>query len=118
MKKLVGLTAIALLSTAISSNADTVVKEVPDTKPGQIFGGVVGFMVGSIGGPLGALAGGGISWLTGGEIQQASGLAGRAYEVEKVDGSLEIVRSPNQQWQPGDEVRIENERLVAFEQES
>ena len=71
-------------------------------------------MVGSIGGPLGALAGGSLSWFAGGKIQQASGVHGKAYEVEKEDGSLVVIRSPNKQWQPGDKVRIENARLVAM----
>lgn len=114
MKKLFGFIAVALLSAALSSHADTVVKELPDVKPGQFFGGVFGFMVGSLGGPVGALAGGSISWFAGGKIQEASGVTGRAYEVEKDDGSLTVVRSPNQQWQPGDKVRIENARLVAI----
>ena len=114
MKKLIAMTAIVLLSSAITSHGDTVVKKLPDTKPGQLLGGVLGLMVGSIGGPLGALAGGSLSWFAGGKIQQASGVHGKAYEVKKEDGSLVVIRSPNKQWQPGDKVRIENARLVAM----
>ncbi|WP_288355462.1 hypothetical protein [uncultured Cycloclasticus sp.] len=114
MKNIARLTLVISLSFALSCHADTVIKELPDTKPGKIFGGALGFMIGAISGPAGALAGGGISWFAGGKIHQASGVTGRAYEVKKDDGSLTIIRSPNQQWQPGDKVRIENARLVAI----
>lgn len=102
-----------LLSLSLTCQADTVVHALPDKKPGQVFGGMLGFMIGSIGGPVGAIVGGGSAWLAGGKFQEVSGITGKAYGVERKDGSLVIVRSPNRHWQAGDKVRIVNQRLVA-----
>jgi hypothetical protein len=102
----------AAISLSLVCQADTVVKEVPDTTPGKSFGGVTGLMVGSVGGPLGAVAGAGIGLLSGGKIQALLGLSGRAYEVESEDGSRRTVRSPNQQWESGDKVQVVGRRLV------
>jgi outer membrane lipoprotein SlyB len=76
---------------------------------------MTGFMVGATGGPLGAIAGAGIGWLFGGEVQKTTGLTGKAYRVRRTDGSEVVVRSPGRSWSAGDRVRIVNNRLVADE---
>ncbi len=101
------------LSLSLVCQADTVVKEVPDNTPGNGFGGAIGLMVGSIGGPVGAVAGAGLGAVIGGKIQAVLGVSGRAYQVELDDGSRKNVRSPNQQWEPGDKVQIIGRRLAA-----
>lgn len=113
MKKRNNIVVVLVYSLSLSCQAGTVVRELPDTKPGQVFGGTLGFMVGAIAGPLGALAGGGLSWLAGGKLQETSGISGLAYEIQNEDGSLAVIRSPNQRWQSGDRVSIVNGRLIA-----
>jgi outer membrane lipoprotein SlyB len=98
------------------SRADTVVAEVPDTLPGQGFGGVSGFMAGAVaGGPVGAAIGAGFGWLAGGETWQATGVSGQAYRVVQEDGREVTVRSPGQTWSVGDRVHIVGGRLVVAE---
>lgn len=109
MRKIL-LSAALVLATGVQ--ADIVVREVPDTAPGKGYGGVTGLMVGSVGGPLGAVVGVGVGLLLGGEAQEVLGLEGKAYEVRAFDGSLRTVRSPNQIFEPGDEVVIQNGRLI------
>ena len=101
-----------VLSLSLACQADTVVKEVPDNTPGKGFGGAIGLMIGSVGGPLGAVAGAGLGLVAGGKIQALFGISGRAYEVESEDGLRKTVRSPNQQWESGDKVQIVGRRLV------
>jgi hypothetical protein len=68
---------------------------------------------GAAGGPLGALIGGGISWYAGQAAQESVGLSGRAYEVDDDTGELRVVRSPNSEWEVGDEVVERGRRLAA-----
>lgn len=114
MKKMTAFMLISLTLHAASVHADTVVEEVPDTLPGEGFGGFSGFMAGAAaGGPIGALVGAGVGWLGGRAIQGGSGLEGTAYRVKRGDGSEKIVRSPKRRFSPGDRVQIVSSRLVA-----
>jgi outer membrane lipoprotein SlyB len=104
----------AMLLSAGLTQADTVIKEVPDTLPGKSFGGLSGFMAGAAaGGPVGAAIGAGLGWLAGGETQKATGLSGKAYRVAREDGSEITIRSHARTWSAGDRVRIVGGRLVA-----
>lgn len=95
------------------ANADTVIEEVTDTLPGKSFGGLTGFMAGATAGPFGALAGAGIGALGGALFQRETGISGRAYKVEKDDGTHAVVRSPGRSWSKGDQVEVVGDRLVA-----
>jgi len=114
MKKLGISLLVAMVLQAGTVNADTVIKEVPDTLPGKGFGGISGFMTGAAaGGPIGAIIGIGLGWLGGGAIQEAAGSAGKGYHVRREDGSETVIRSPNHEFSPGDRVKIVGNRLVA-----
>jgi len=103
-----------MLLNAGLTQADTVIKEVPDTLPGRSFGGLSGFMAGAAaGGPVGAAIGAGLGWLVGGETQKGTGLSGKAYRVAREDGSEITVRSPGRSWTVGDRVHVVGGRLVA-----
>lgn len=114
LKRLVAI-SVLLTSTLASVHADTITGEALDTMPGKGVGSLSGFLMGGFvsGGPLGALLGGGLGWLLGDKTQAAAGLGDTAYRVEKANGEVVIVRSPNKAWSVGDEVRIVGKRLVA-----
>jgi outer membrane lipoprotein SlyB len=100
-----------LAALSIQAGADTVIGEEKDHTPGRGFGTLTGIMVGAIGGPLGAVAGAAAGWYAGEAIQKGSGLSGRAYRVRDESGKEQVVRSPNQAWQAGDQVSVRNGRL-------
>ena len=105
-----------LLSCAGVVNAGQVVEPVPDTLPGKGFGGLTGFMVGAaVGGPIGAVALGlGSAW-AGGKVQEATGLHGTAYLVERADGKQVVVRAPGQEFSAGDKVDVVGARMTRQE---
>lgn len=104
----------SILFKAGVAHADTVIGEVPDTLPGQGFGGLSGLMAGAAaGGPVGAAIGAGLGWLVGGETQRATGLSYPAYRVSDDAGRVTTVRSPGRIWSAGDRVRVVRGRLVA-----
>jgi len=115
MKQAIGLALAGALLASTTAYADTVTGEVLDTMPGKGVAGVSGFLVGGFasGGPAGALVGGVLGWILGDTTQQALGVGDTAYRVETADGKEVVVRSPNQSWATGDEVRIVGNRLVA-----
>lgn len=111
-----------LISAALSlpnlGYAGVVVGEETDTTLGKGVGGWAGVLIGgAAGGPLGALAAGFAGAWGGGEVQEASGKGSTAYRVQRDDGTVVTVRSPNQTWQTGDQVDIIGNRLVASEQQ-
>lgn len=106
------LITAALISPGLA-NAGVVVAEEADTTLGKGVGGWAGVLIGgAAGGPLGALAVGVAGAWAGGELQEGTGQSGRAYRVELDDGSEKVVRSPKQQWNRGDQVKIVGNRLV------
>ena len=114
MQKRRVLIIVTILLNAGVAHADTVIGEVPDTLPGNGFGGLSGFMVGAAaGGPVGAAIGAGLGWLVGGATLQATGLSDPAYRVSDAAGRVTTVRSPGRNWSAGDRVRAVNGRLVA-----
>ena len=113
MKKLGVSILVAMLLHGGTVHADTVIEEVSDTLPGKGFGGLSGFMAGAAaGGPVGAVLGAGIGWLGGGVAQDASGVAGKAYRVQRDGGNETVVRSPKRSFSPGERVQIVANRLV------
>ncbi|WP_207891823.1 hypothetical protein [Thiogranum longum] len=91
---------------------------MPDTLPGKAFGGLAGFMVGAaVGGPVGAIGVGFASVWLGGNVQETTGLHGRAYRIKSHDGTIRIVRSPQQQWSIGDQVQVDDNRLAYLEKQ-
>ena len=115
MKQAKKLVLIGTLLASVATHADTITGEVLDTLPGKGAIGISGFLLGGFatGGPAGALLGGTLGWLVGGEAQEVIGVGGTAYRVRKADGSEVTVRSPNRSWSVGDQVQIIDNRLVA-----
>ncbi|MEZ5524068.1 MAG: hypothetical protein R3E62_03715 [Pseudomonadales bacterium] len=110
------LLTLTVLYSAFAS-ADTVVGEEADTTLGKGVGGWAGVLIGgAAGGPVGALAAGALGVWFGGEVQEGTGQSGRAYRVQRDDGSETVVRSPKQTWQQGDRVDVIGNRLVAAAQ--
>lgn len=113
MKNLTAVVLAATLSYSSLSNASVVISEEKDNIVGKGIGGWAGVLIGgAAGGPVGALIGGLAGLWSGGEAQQATGQSGTAYRVKKDDGSEVVVRSPNRQWQAGDQVTIVGNRLT------
>lgn len=93
--------------------ADTVVATKPDTALGKGIGGMSGFLVGgAVAGPIGAIGVGLAGLWLGGETQEATGLHGDAYVVQREDGSTQTVRSPKVKVAVGDQVRIVGRRPI------
>ncbi len=104
----------AMLVAPVMAGADVVVEQEQDTIVGKGVGGWLGVLVGgAAGGPAGAVAAGALGAWLGGEAQENADLGGTAYRVQKDDGSVEVVRSPNRQFEKGDKVAVVNDRLIA-----
>jgi len=113
MKQLNAALLGILLLGASAVHAATVVEEVPDTLPGKGFAGLSGFMAGMVaGGPVGAIGASLASAWLGGKVQETTGLHGRAYRIENEDGSTSIVRSPQQEWSIGDQVKVNGDHRL------
>ena len=98
--------------SAQSVLADEVVAATPDNTGGYVFGSGIGVLLGgAAGGPIGALLGAGLGAFAGAEVQQQSNLSGQAYRVKDADGSEQVVRSPTEQFQPGEQVNVQAGRL-------
>jgi outer membrane lipoprotein SlyB len=94
--------------------ADQVIRAVPDTTTGKSVGALSGLMLGgATGGPVGAVAGAGIGFWLGASAQQGAGLSEAAYEIESLDGTRSVVRSPNSHFEPGQTVTRKGLRLYA-----
>ena len=106
------LAGLALAGMGVA-HADQVVEQVPDTMPGKGYGGLTGMMVGAAaGGPIGAIVGALAGAWAGGATQDALGMSGNAYRVERADGSETVVRTPGETWAAGDSVTVVDRRLV------
>ncbi len=117
MKRYAPYVIAAALLQANVAGADIVKQEVPDTMGGKGFGGVAGFMVGAAsGGLVGAVVGALMGGWSAAKVQEVTGLHGSAYQIEKKDGSEQVVRSPKQHWEIGDEVEVVHGRLIAARQ--
>jgi len=105
---------IGLLTTFTQSAiAAEVLSELPDQTAGRWAGGFTGLLVGgAAGGPIGAVAGAVVGAFTGSGVQSASGLSERAYQVKTDDGQQQVVRSPNEHFEPGDKVELKGARIV------
>ncbi len=113
MKQLNAALLGILLLGAPAVHAATVVEEVPDTLPGQGFSGLSAFMAGmAAGGPVAAIGAGLAGAWVSGKVQESTGLHGRAYRIENEDGSTSIVRSPQQEWAIGDQVKVNGDHRL------
>ncbi|MCW3149761.1 hypothetical protein N8H22_14235 [Stutzerimonas stutzeri] len=114
MKKLI----VAALSAAILScglaQADEVLEVHRDRAVGAGFGGLSGFMLGAVAGPVGALVGGGLGWLAGRGVQQAAGLEQTLYVVRKEDGSIDRIRSSDGRFLQGQHIRRDGAEITAM----
>ncbi|WNP71018.1 hypothetical protein [Pseudomonas aeruginosa] len=109
MREVIALCSMLLCASAL---ADEVISEVPDNTVGTGFGAGAGVLLGgALGGPVGALVGAGIDAFGGAEAQEASGSSGHAYVVRDTQGRERTVRSPNAQFQVGQQVTVSGNRL-------
>ncbi len=102
-----------LVTTSLVSNANEVVKHIPDNSVGKVVGGSTSFLVGgAIAGPIGAIVVGLAGAWAGSNVQEETGASGNAYLIRLDDGSEQVFRSPNFVFKPGDKVEIEGIRAV------
>jgi len=102
-----------LATTSLASNANEVVKHIPDNSVGKVVGGWTSFLVGgAVAGPIGAIVVGLAGAWAGGNVQEEIGSSGNAYLIRLNDGSEQVFRSPNFVFKPGDKVEIEGIRAV------
>ena len=102
---------VGAYSLAGASHAEEVVGRSPDRIGGQLSGGTAAFLVGGgLGGPVGALVGGAIGAWMGGHTQESLGLAGERYQLRTEEGETYTLRSPQHQFELGDQVRVEGGR--------
>lgn len=110
-RKIVVIGLFPLLITPVAQAAE-VIGHSDDNTGGQVTGGFTLFLIGgAAGGPLGAIAGGLMGAWAGGGTQQQVGLSGDRYTVRTEQGETHSFRSPNQQFQVGDQVDIVGIRL-------
>lgn len=113
MKTRIAVLVCMLSAMQCAAAADTVVATKPDTALGKGIGGMSGFLIGgAVAGPIGAIGVGLAGLWLGGETQEATGLHGDAYVVQREDGSTQTVRSPNVKVAVGDQVRVVGRRPV------
>ncbi|HLD65252.1 MAG TPA: hypothetical protein VJA19_04345 [Pseudomonas sp.] len=112
MKFFSSLVISAALLAGGQVQADEVVAQTEDNSVGGLAAGFTGFLLGgAAGGPVGALVGGGLGLLAGSSVQDASGLSQRAYVVKTASGEEKTLRSPNAQFQVGEQVIRRGGRL-------
>lgn len=115
--KILVLTGLLVLTAPVQ--ADEIVEAVPDNTIGQAVGGWGSFLIGgAVGGPIGAIVGGIAGAWTGGNIQQATDQSENGYLVQAEDGSTQYIRSPNQDFTVGDQVKVDGIRVIADENQS
>ncbi|WDE12173.1 hypothetical protein [Thalassomonas haliotis] len=115
--KILILTGFLVLTAPVQ--ADEIVEAVPDNTIGQAVGGWSSFLIGgAVGGPIGAIVGGIAGAWTGGNIQQAADKSENGYLVKAEDGSTRYIRSPNQAFAVGDQVKVTGIRVIADENQS
>lgn len=97
-----------------SVQAAEVVAEKEENSVGTGFGGLTGLMVGAAaGGPIGAVVGAVVGGWSGAQVQSASGNTGTAYMVRDDEGEERWIRSPNRRFEPGQQVDLNQGRIVA-----
>jgi len=102
-----------LAATSLASNANEVIKHIPDNSVGIMVGGWSSFLVGgAVAGPIGAVVGGIAGAWAGANIQEETEISGNAYLIRLDDGSEQVFRSPNYVFKAGDKVEIEGIRAV------
>lgn len=114
MKKFILAAASAAILTSGAVRADEILEVHPDHAVGGGFGGLSGFMVGAVAGPIGALVGGGLGWLAGRGVQHAAGLEQTLYVVRKEDGSIARIRSSDGSFLQGQHIRRDGAEITAM----
>lgn len=96
-----------------SVQAAEVVAEQEENSVGTGFGGLTGLMVGAAaGGPVGAVIGVAVGGWGGAQVQRASGNTGTAYIVRDDEGDERWIRSPNQHFELGQQVDVQQGRIL------
>lgn len=109
MREVIALCSMLLCASAL---ADEVISEVPDNTVGGGFGAGSGVLLGgALGGPVGALVGAAVGAFGGAEAQEATGSSGHSYVVRDAQGHERTVRSPNAEFQVGQQVAVSGDRL-------
>lgn len=113
------MTRFALLAFSVgllavqSVQAAQVVAEQEENSVGTGFGGLTGLMVGAAaGGPVGAVIGVAVGGWSGAQVQRASGQTGTAYIVRDDEGDECWIRSPNQRFELGQQVDVQQGRIL------
>ena len=110
-RKITTVGLIALLITPVIHSAE-VIGHSNDNTGGQATGGSILFLIGgAAGGPAGALVGALVGTWIGGTTQQQAGLSGDRYTVKTEQGETHAFRSPNREFELGDQVDIVGIRL-------
>jgi hypothetical protein len=116
MKKLISTSIIVALTTiSVSGFAETgiVVGKNKTDIIGKTAGGMSTLIIGGAvaGGPIGSLLGGLAGIWVGGKTQALSGHSEALYQVENSSGNVREFRSPNYQFNVGDQVVISGIRI-------
>ncbi|MFT6419654.1 MAG: energy-converting hydrogenase Eha subunit B [Porticoccus sp.] len=110
-KKITAAGLITLLITPAIHSAE-VIGHSNDNTGGQVTGGSILFLIGgAAGGPAGALVGAFLGTWVGDKTQQQAGLSGDRYTVITEQGETHAFRSPNREFELGDQVDIVGIRL-------
>ena len=110
-RKIAAAGLIALLIPPAIQAAE-VIGHSSDNTGGQITGGSILFLIGgAAGGPAGALVGALVGTWVGDKTQQQAGLSGDRYTVRTEQGETHAFRSPNREFELGDQVDIVGIRL-------
>lgn len=111
MKNVIAFTLATSFSlSSIAVTADTIVESHVDNTGGRMIGGITAFLIGGLAGPAGSLLALIPGAWVGENAQEGLGLSGQAYSIKKENGEIVRLRSPNHQFDLGDEVKIDGIR--------
>ncbi|MBB3103346.1 hypothetical protein [Azomonas macrocytogenes] len=112
MKKFAHLSLYMFLAGSVTANAAEIMMEKEDTSIGKGYGALSTMMLGAAaGGPIGAVAGSVAGFFAGGETQKAVGGSQKAYIVRTEDNRDVWIRSPNREYQIGQDVDVVRGRI-------
>ena len=114
MKKAIAAVVGSMILLTGAARADEILEVHADNMVGGGFGGLSGFMLGAVAGPIGALVGGGLGYLAGQGVQEAAGLEQTLYVIEKDDGGRARLRTSNNDLVAGQQVQREGGELTAL----
>ena len=114
MKKAIAAVVGSMILLTGAARADEILEVHADNMVGGGFGGLSGFMLGAVAGPIGALVGGGLGYLAGQGVQQGSGLEQTLYVVRRDDGSIDRIRSSDGGFLVGQRIRHDGAHITAM----